>query len=162
MFQIIAAALTIAAVLTGYTVHTVLSYKPRHAGRDHNLPSQAFLRTFAEPLAQKVSQPLPVMDLSRADWQQVAEDSLLRTRHGIVIPTGAEFDAAERLAAKIEPTAKAKVRVYHLAAEYGIDSKFARTVLDNQFSANTKSPSSTVTGDVADAFREFMNTHTDA
>lgn len=124
----------------------------------------AMAQEWSQSLAVPMHVPARVIAMSSIDWSQVAEDSLTHSQHGVHIPTGAELDAheAQNIAAVVDTTAKAKVRVYHLAAEYGVTSKFAREVLDHQFAAGTKSPSSTVTSDIADAFREFMNTHADA
>lgn len=172
---VIAAALTIAFVLSAYTVRIITV---------DTLPSQAFIASFAQPqvvvtptceLAQEVSHLLheavqQIIDqidttLSALDWAQVAEDSLTHSQHGVYVPTGAEFDAAEAqiIAAKVDSTQPAKkVRVYDLARECGVDSKFMRTVLDHQFGIATKSPSSTVTDAQARGVVEFFATHADA
>lgn len=203
MFQIIAAAVAIAAVLTGYTVRTILSYTPRH--RMSDLPSQEFIRSFTTPLtvptvpkyemAQEVSQMLHdhvqaiVADIDAAlamaqewsqtlsvpmyvprsnedlDWAQIAEDSLLHTHHGVHVPTGAEFDAqeAKNIAAVVDTTVPAKkVRVYELARDCNVDSRFMRDMLDMHFGIATKSASSSVTDAQARMVVEFFATHADA
>lgn len=134
-----------------------------------------------------LSRLIEVRDALDLDYAQVAEDSLTHAR--IHVPTPAEFEAAEAtntplydrlmaamtldeadlfgpidlpkmLAAKVEPTQPAKrVRVYTLAEDCGVSSKFLRTVLSEGFGIATKSPSSTVSHEQAVEVVEFFHTH---
>lgn len=189
--MLIAAALTIALVLTAYTVHTILSYKPRHV-RSSNLPSQAFIASFAQPkvVAQDLGQDReayarafaqalltqidatltlaqswgqPITPQSDEDWKRYAEACV---SHSPYIPTGREYDAmlaAEPvIAAKVDTDAPAKrVRVYHLAEEFGVLSADVRLWLEHECGIATKSASSTVSAQEANRLREWVSTHMD-